>query len=170
MPLRMPSLGALLEIRNRLHDRGITFALGGSGLLASLGLVESVRDWDLTTDSSWDDMKPAVEGLQYILIPPNGIYVTEYLCQITLGGAVLEVMGKFAIFTASGKKHPIRTLINHEWNGVPVGCPQEWARAYELIGRPEKARLLRDYLLCISQAPSQSDSGGAFLKSSQRST
>jgi hypothetical protein len=169
MSLRTPSVAALLEIRNRLHEHGITFALGGSGLLASLGLVDVVRDWDFTTDSPWEVVKPAMEGLQYILIPPNRIFATEYLCQITLDGAVIEVMGRFAIHKASGEKHAVRTLINHNWNGVPVGCPQEWARAYELIGRPEKARLLRDYLLCISQAPSQSEAGGAFLNSSQRS-
>jgi hypothetical protein len=169
MPLRTPSLPALIQIGNRLHQHDVIFALGGSGLLASLGLVDDVRDWDLTTDASWEKVKPALEGLNYTLIPPNGIFATQYLCQIRIDTTVIELMGSFAIYTSAGTKHAVRTRILRYWNNVPVGCPEEWARAYDLIGRPEKAQLLQNYLLCISQEPSQFASGCVFLKSSQRS-
>ena len=39
-------------------------ALGGSGLLAALGLAHTVRDWDLTTDEPLGCLIPLVADLE----------------------------------------------------------------------------------------------------------
>ena len=54
-----PPLRPLLVLVERLERAGIVVALGGSGLLATLGLTDAVRDWDLTTDAGLDAVRTA---------------------------------------------------------------------------------------------------------------
>ena len=46
----IPSLDVVRRVIGSLEESGIEAAIGGSGLLAALGLTEEVRDWDVTTD------------------------------------------------------------------------------------------------------------------------
>lgn len=47
-----PRLDVVRRVVASLVAGSVPVALGGSGLLAALGLVDRVRDWDLTTDGT----------------------------------------------------------------------------------------------------------------------
>lgn len=132
-----PSQAALFEIAHRLNGH-ITFALGGSGLLAHHGLEDTVRDWDLTTDAPWAKVEPLLRGLSYELIDPSGIYASEYLCRIHLHDINVDLIGGFAVLV-DGVKHNIPTVINGHWEDVPLASLSTWQEAYRLMGRHSKA-------------------------------
>ncbi len=141
-----PSLLALFEVAHRLKRGGVKFALGGSGLLHALGLCDLVYDWDITTESSWEQVEACIKGLEYERIPPSGIYATEHFCKINLHGSSVDLMRKFAIRQGDQAPHPISTIVTGYWRGIPLGSPREWSEAYRLMGRNAKADLLAKYM------------------------
>lgn len=50
--MKQPPLSLIEEIQQKFAARGIHNVVGGSAVLASLGLVEEVHDWDLLTDAA----------------------------------------------------------------------------------------------------------------------
>lgn len=44
-------IGLVKQFQERLHTNGMPSVVGGSALLASLGLVNRINDWDLVTDA-----------------------------------------------------------------------------------------------------------------------
>ncbi len=143
--MQTPDFSALKEISSRLKKAGIKHALGGSGLMASLGLVKDVRDWDLTTDAEWETVEPLLKGLSYEVKPPTELFPSKYLCVIKIENTSIDLIGGFAIRTSS-EVFNVPTLVIKEWEEVPVGSPAVWAKAYSLMGRFEKSNLLLEYL------------------------
>ena len=145
MQKQLPPFEALKDISDRLKNAGLKHALGGSGMLAYLDLIDQVHDWDITTDAPLDKVTPLLADIEYEHVEPSGIYASEYLLKIKLKGASMDLIGNFAIKSGNAVfKLPI--LVTAEWEGIPVGSPAAWAKAYELMNRPEKAKLLLDYL------------------------
>lgn len=66
---------------------GVRCALGGSGLLLSLGLVDRVGDWDLTTDAPLERVEAALQGWQAARVaggrPPHA---SNYVLRVALPG------------------------------------------------------------------------------------
>ncbi len=134
-----PDVSVLLPLVERLTSAGIEVALGGSGLLYSLGLGEQVRDWDLNTDAPLDRVEAALGALpRRMATVGDGAYASAYRLSLIAGGREVDLMGRFAIRTESGICH-MPTVICATWQGVPAGSPEVWAVAYRLIGRNEKA-------------------------------
>ncbi len=52
-----------MAVVSALQSEGAVAAVGGSGLLAALGLVDSVRDWDVTTDAATQTVEAALAGV-----------------------------------------------------------------------------------------------------------
>jgi hypothetical protein len=137
-----PSVGALQRVAAALQAGGADVALGGSGLLYSLGLGDSVRDWDLTTDTPWQQVESALSGFEWQLAPfGDGDYRSRFRVSVRVGAAEIDLIGRFAV----GDVH-LPTIPSGEWNGVPVGAPEVWAVAYRLIGRHAKADLLHGWV------------------------
>lgn len=143
--MQTPDFSAIKEVSSRLKKANIKHALGGSGLMASLGLIKDVRDWDLTTDAEWETVEPLLKGLSYEIKSPTELFPSKYLCVIKIGNTSIDLIGGFAVSTNNGV-FKVPTLVTGEWEGVPVGSPAVWAKAYDLMGRPEKSKLLLDYL------------------------
>lgn len=141
----IPPVEALEVLKNRLQNANINFALGGSGLMFVHGLSDHANDWDITTDATWEQIEPIVKDLNYTLIPPQGMFATRYLCKIELDGAVVDLMGDFSITTES-ETYLVPTKISGSWNGFPLGSLPAWGKAYDLMGRKEKARRVQDYV------------------------
>ena len=80
--MKHPSFEVLKEISERLKNANIKHALGGSGLLAHLRLVNEVRDWDLTTDASFKEVDGLFRDIEYEVLKPNDLYFSEYLLKI----------------------------------------------------------------------------------------
>ncbi|MBI3539408.1 MAG: hypothetical protein HY076_03950 [Candidatus Eisenbacteria bacterium] len=119
---KCPPIAPLAEVVARLERAGFALALGGSGLLAALGLSDTVRDWDLTTDAAQDETRAVVADLE----------PTELIC-------------RFA-FHVKGGVVRIPTVVTRHWRGIPVGSAEAWAVAYALMDRGEKSERLFTWL------------------------
>lgn len=140
--VKSPPLPPLHDVIGRLERAGITAALGGSGLLAALGLATEVRDWDLTTDASQGEVAAALAGLDQELAGSSGVHADH---KVMLPGVSVEVICRFA-FHVKGGVVRIPTRVTRRWQDVPVGSPEAWAVAYALLDRPAKADLLWSWL------------------------
>ena len=69
-----PPLGPLLGRVERLERAGVVVALGGSGLLAALGLADTAQDWDLTTDAPLHAVLDALEGEPWTHHGPDDLH------------------------------------------------------------------------------------------------
>jgi hypothetical protein len=138
--LATPPFEPLREVVARLERAGLVCALGGSGLLAALGLATEVRDWDLTSDASIDEVTAALAELPHAVAGSSGIHADHKL----MTGPV-EVIARFSLL-AGGRPVRLPTIVTGRWNDVPVGSPEGWAIAYALMGREAKAETLFAWL------------------------
>jgi hypothetical protein len=139
--LKTPDLNSLIDISLRLKAKGIVHALGGSGLLFAHGLVEEVGDWDLTTDASLPQVRSCLTGLDWEKGSASNEFRSDYLLRVSSIGTKIEIIGGFTILRNS-KAYRILTKVNGLWNQIPLGDLKVWKRAYELMGRPQKAELI----------------------------
>ncbi|WP_242066352.1 hypothetical protein [Brevibacillus laterosporus] len=87
-------LEQVARLAEQLHRKNISFALGGSTLLYSLGLEKEFRDIDLTTDASVEQLREALT--EYPVKVENsgdGIYYTHYRLSVELNGKDIDFMG-----------------------------------------------------------------------------
>ena len=138
-----PALEPLLATIATLRRGGVEVALGGSGLLASLGLTDHVGDWDVTTDSSVDEAEAALGDTPHEWFGNSGIHADH---KLVVDGGTIEVICRFALRSDAGVCR-VPTVVTGTWRGVPVGSPVAWAVAYALLGREprEEARLPLDH-------------------------
>jgi len=139
------ALKELQSLSQTLTNANIEHALGGSGLLYALGINVKVNDWDITTNCSLDKMIFALKNYDYLVLGSNDNYSSDYLIKASLNYFEVDIIGKFAINTESGKVF-VNTVITDNWNTVPLGCPKEWYKAYVAMKRIYKAELLAKYL------------------------
>jgi hypothetical protein len=127
-----------------LESAGLEVALGGSGLLAAHGLVDSVGDWDLTTDAPVDDVLEALVLGEIPVFaardgaPDEAPHASEAL--FALGGSVDLIVG-FALLDSDGTRIPLPTRASGRWNNLPLGDLSIWHQAYTLLGHPDRALL-----------------------------
>jgi hypothetical protein len=147
--METPPIESLRLAFARLQRAGVPCALGGSGLLAGLGLVDHVRDWDLTADGDVTAIAALFSDLPHELAGHSGIHADH---KVMLPSLEVEVIVNFA-FAVEGPVIRIPTLTRVTWNGVPLASPEAWAVAYALMGeyegearRRERAELLFGYL------------------------
>lgn len=133
-------------VAGALARHHLTAVLGGSGLLFSLGLVSAVRDWDLMTEASLEQVTRALDGLAWQRVsagdPP---FATEYRLEVSVGDRAVDLIGRFAFTTGSGLCR-MPAIPAFTWEGVEVSAPEVWLVAYALMGRTEKAGLLRRWV------------------------
>jgi hypothetical protein len=139
-----PAFEALVEISSRLNSANIIFALGGSGMLAALGLTQEVHDWDITTDANWSEVEPVLVGLNYQMIATKDPYASKYLCKIQMDETSIDLIGTMAI-VKDGIKREFQTVVDGKWRGIPLSSIEPWIGIYQALGRTEKANLLLHY-------------------------
>lgn len=143
-----PPLGLVQALSADLAGRG-QVVLGGSALLYALGLVESVGDWDLVTDVPADQVAEvlAARGLPAERRSGDSAqFATAALFRVPAGDHQIDVLVDFAIRTG-GQVTAIPPRPWRTWQEMTLGRPEDWALAYELMGRAEKAELLCDWLM-----------------------
>lgn len=148
-PMETPPIASLQRAFARLTAARVPCALGGSGLLAGLGLVDHVRDWDITAEGDVAAIAALFADLPHELAGNSGIHADH---KVMLMAEKVEVIVNFA-FAVEGPVIRIPTLARATWNGVPLASPEAWAVAYALMGeyegearRRERAELLFGYL------------------------
>jgi len=138
----IPPIEPLLVLVARFEAEGIRCALGGSGLLAALGLTETVHDWDLTVDAPLDQLVPLAGGWPFETAGSSGVHADA---KLMFPGHSIEVIARFA-FHGPGGVIRIPTVVTGRWRGVPLGSPEAWLAAYHLLERPAKRDLLLGHL------------------------
>jgi hypothetical protein len=133
-----PAVEPLLALVARMERCGIRVALGGSGLLAALGLADVVGDWDLTTDAELDAIVAALAGEPFTHKGSDALHADQ---KLILADGSIEVIVGFAFHTPRGVVR-LATREHGRWNGIPLGSPEAWAIAYHLLGRDAKAEAL----------------------------
>ena len=143
--LQTPPIEPLLDRLGLLRDAGLDHALGASGLLAALGLVDRVNDWDVTVDAGVDTLASVCAGLAFTRHGNSGCHADH---KLTFASDRIELIANFAFFVPGGVVR-IPTLVTRTWRGIPIGSPSAWAVAYALMGeledsprRRERAELL----------------------------
>jgi hypothetical protein len=147
--LSTPSLEPLLEVVARIEAEGIGCALGGSGLLAALGLARTVRDWDLTAEAPLERLLPIARGWRHETADSSGVHADA---KLVFPDLAIEVIARFAFHAPEGVVR-IPTVVTGRWRGVPLGSPEAWAVAYHLLGRPAKRDLLLGHVRACGHDP-----------------
>lgn len=136
----------LTLVTSQLESSNIKYALGGSGMLLSLGLSDTINDWDIMTDAPKEQILKALQ--QFRIKETTGAeypFGTEYKLAIHENVPQVEILGRFAIYNDQQLCN-IPTVPATIWQGVQVSAPEVWYVAYALMERTAKADLLLEYL------------------------
>ena len=132
------------RLQEALRDAGIGSVVGGSGLLASLGLVDTVNDWDLVTDGDEAAVAAVLRALGLPAEPEEGDsarYATRSLHRLERDGEHVDLLVGCAIRTPDGVVR-IPAAAGGTWRGLTMARPEDWRLAYRAMGRTEKAAAL----------------------------
>jgi hypothetical protein len=143
-----PPLATLAHVIDVLERNGLTPALGGSGLLVGLGLADHANDWDVTVDAPNDAVAAALDeaGVGYRdATVRDDAYATGIRYVIDGGDHDIDLLVNFALRGPSGVE-ALPTRVTGRWQGLPLGDPAVWLRAYRLLGRPSRADVLERWL------------------------
>lgn len=146
MTASIPSFEALELISKRFVENKIIHALGGSGLLFALGVIEKVKDWDIATEAPLENVIEALKGLESKIIPNNELFKSQYLIKVAIGNTEIDNIGYFSIKKSNGASHIVPVKNFKDWNGIPLADPYEWLLAYKLMGREDMTIKLETYL------------------------
>ncbi len=144
-----PPLSVVAAVVAALQAHDAVVAVGGSGLLAALGLVDAVRDWDVTTDAATQAVEAAladVPGLTVTAAPSGEAgYATRARFLVHGIDHDVDVLVGFALLD---HEHVVSlpTRVTRMWRGLPIADPAVWLRAYRLLGRHQRADLLQRWL------------------------
>jgi hypothetical protein len=131
-------------IADRLEANEIIYALGGSGLLYSLGLIEAVNDWDITVECSRNELVQILNEFEW-MEQNSGDYPFASKYRIQVPQFKIDFIGFFSLHSNSGIINlPVKQ--STRWNGIKMGSPEVWYAAYKLMNRENKASLLYNYL------------------------
>jgi hypothetical protein len=133
-PLALPPIEPLRACLARLEAAGVPHALGGSGLLAALGLVDHVNDWDVNCDADLDTLASLFAGQPHERFGNSGCHADH---KLNLEHNGIELIARFAFFVDGGVVR-IPTKVTRRWRELPVGSPEGWAVAYALMGELEE--------------------------------
>jgi hypothetical protein len=157
------------RILDCFERHGLVGAIGGSGLLAALGLTRVVHDWDITTDNDPSSVEVALieAGYQHRSGPAGGgNFATTALYAVDAVSHKVDVIVGFAVRSGS-RRIDLPTRVTGSWRGLPLADPSVWERAYRIMGQPAKADLLASWLQrkdsSLSSHAHPSDSGTVSL-------
>jgi hypothetical protein len=128
--LELPPIEPLRRITELLDAAGIEWGVGASGLLASLGLVDRVNDWDVQVEAEPDVVRALFTGLSYEFHGHGGCHADW---KLAFAQQRTEVIPRFAFFAPAGIVH-VRLSVSRHWRGLPIASPEGWACAYWLMG------------------------------------
>jgi hypothetical protein len=135
--LRLPPIEPLRGITARLDRAGIEWAVGASGLLASLGLVDQVNDWDIQVEADPEALRALYADLPHEFHGHGGCHADW---KLSFEEARTEVIPRFAFFVPGGVAR-VRLAVTRHWHGLPIASPEGWAVAYALMGEMDEPAL-----------------------------
>ena len=139
------SMTAFTAFCNHLRNAKISFALGGSALLAHHGLADAVADWDITTEDSEEKVCEALRSFRFTSGTKHPDFATSFNYKIQIESAVVDLMGGFAIRCGTSVCQ-MPTIVSDHWGNIPLASLEVWAVAYRLMGRHAKADCIFAFL------------------------
>ncbi|KRF08062.1 hypothetical protein ASG89_16640 [Paenibacillus sp. Soil766] len=141
-----PDIRSLVAVTRSLEQAGIRYSLGGSGLMLSLGLTDTVGDWDVMVEAPLEQVKHALQHEQIEEITSGDYpFGTDYKLVVHCDAPQVEIIGGLSIYS-SGGLCKLPSIPSSSWNGIQVGSPEVWYVAYALMNRSAKAAILLSYL------------------------
>lgn len=134
----------LIQFSTMLSDAGVMHALGGSGLMNLLGIDVQVNDWDITTEADEERVSGLLSEYQSIYVKRTHPYTSKYLYRSKIGLSEIDLIGDFSVATETGIVH-CKTHVRGIYQGVPLGCLNEWYAIYKALGKFEKCALIERY-------------------------
>lgn len=144
----IPDPTAARRVLDRLESHGLVGAIGGSGLLAALGLTRVVHDWDITTDGAPSSVEIALIEAGYPYRSGSageGNFATTALYAVDAISHEVDVIVGFAV-RSEGRRVDLPTRVTGLWRGLPLADPSVWEQAYRMMGQTTKADLLAAWL------------------------
>ena len=146
---REKKLKVLHRIARALNEEGALWALGGSLLLYFKGRVDDFHDIDIMAgEADIERVKRRLCALGELLPPkPKPGYKTRHFLEFIIDGVEVDVMAGFVIvkdgvdYDCSLRPEQVAEQISLKGERIPLQRLSDWRRYYELMGRPEKARL-----------------------------
>jgi hypothetical protein len=135
--VRTPALEGLGVLTARLDAAGIPWAVGGSALLASFGLVHEVNDWDVQVDADPEPLRALFADVPHTFHEHGGCHADW---KLSFEREHVELIPRFAFFVPGGVvRIPFR--VAGSWRGLPTASPEGWAVAYWLMGAYDEVAL-----------------------------
>jgi len=135
--LSLPPVEPLRRLTGRLDSAGIEWGVGASGLLASLGLVDEVNDWDVQVETEPDVVRELFKDVPHVFHGHGGCHADW---KLAFDDARTEIIPRFAFFTPAGVVR-VRLSVSRHWRGLPIASPEGWACAYWLMGEFDEPSL-----------------------------
>ncbi|MBB6671895.1 hypothetical protein [Cohnella nanjingensis] len=115
-----PYIENLTAVIEQFEQSGISYSLGGSGLLHSLGITNSVRDWDVMTEAPKDRVLNALQNYEVVeTTSGNFPFGTAYKLLVHSENPQVEILGRLSIYTDKGLCR-MPSIHVSRWNGD--GC------------------------------------------------
>lgn len=137
----------LFKLLNKKH---ITWAVGGSLLLALNGFDVEINDVDILIDvDCHDQLLETIEKYPRKIVPKQGVYLTTYFYSIVVNGIKVDLMLDFKVKTTQGiydfpfNSKNIDRIIQFQAMDIPLSSVEEWKRAYNAMNRIDKIELLK---------------------------
>ena len=145
-------LQTLAKIANALNAKGVRWAVGGSTLLYLKGIVSSFNDFDLSV--MYEDALKAREALSEIgeYHPNNKSSKARIFDEFTVDGIDVDLVSEMRLDSygqevdCSFKNENVEHM-EIEGADIILDSLEAWYNIYNLQGRIEKARYIKDYLL-----------------------
>jgi len=134
--------------------RPFRFGVGGSLLLTELGLLQQARDLDLVcvaddfaalSQALGDSVEPL---LRQVAVSPHPLYQSQFFARfVDPAGTEIEVMANIKVQQADKIQEwrfdAAQIQLRHT---IPWMSAEQWLELYQLFQRPERVRLLQQYL------------------------
>src|SRR5262249_25473555 len=114
--LGLPPVDPLRRITSRLDAAGIEWGVGASGLLAALGLVDQVNDWDVQVEADPEAVRAIFEDVPHSFHGHGGCHADW---KLAFDEARTEVIPRFAFFVPAGVVR-VRLHVSRHWRGLPI--------------------------------------------------
>jgi len=135
--IERPPTEGLRSLVARLDAERLTWAVGGSGLLAALGLVDRVNDWDVQVEADPERLRGLFADRPHTFHGHGGCHADW---KLAFADERTELIPRFAFFVPGGVVHiPLHVTAHH--GGLPIASPEGWACAYWLMGRWDEPAL-----------------------------
>jgi hypothetical protein len=152
--VRTPPVEGLHALTARLDRAGIPWAVGGSALLAGLGLVREVNDWDVQVDADPEPLRALFADVPHSFHGHGGCHADW---KLAFERERVELIPRFAFFVPGGVvRIPFRR--SGQWRGLPLASAEAWACAYGLMGeydepalRERRAERARRLFACLAE-------------------